>query len=132
MEERPKVVLVGDSLFVEAVAASLDSWRTLAVIRLECDAGDIEERLRSLGPDVIIFELDSPPSPSILSLLIERSQILLIGLDLDSSRVIVLDSHPQVARTMNELYLVVQAQAGQKACLSKGGGLTECNGTTRG
>ena len=132
MEERPKVVFVGDSLLMEGVAAGLASWQTLAVIRLECDAGDIEERLRSLAPDVIIFELDSPPSPIILSLLIERSQILLIGLDLDSSRVIVLDSHPQVARTMNELYLVVQAKAGQKACLSKGGGLTECNGTTRG
>ena len=116
MEERPKVVLVGDSMLVEAVAASLASWRTLAVIRLECDAVDIEECLRSLGPDVIIFELDSPPSPIVLSLLTKWSQILLIGLDLDSSRVIVLDSHPQVARTMNELYLVVQAKARQEAC----------------
>ena len=132
MEERPKVVPVGDSLLIEGVAASLASWRTLAVIRLECNAVDIEECLRSHRPDVIIFELDSPPSPIVLSLLIKWSQILLIGLDLDSSRVIVLDSHPQVARTMNELYLVVQAEAGQKACLSKGGGLTECNGTTRG
>jgi len=132
MEERPKVVLVGDSFFMEGVAAGLASWQTPAVIRLECDVGDIEERLRSLAPDVIIFELDSPPSPIVLSLLIKWSQILLIGLDLDSSRVIVLDSHPQVARTMNELYLVVQAKAGQKACLSKGGGLTECYGTTRG
>lgn len=132
MEERPKVVLVGDSLLMEGVAAGLTSWRALAVIRLECDAVDIEECLRSLAPDVIIFELDSPPTPIILALLVERSQILLIGLDLASSRVIVLDSHSQVARTMNELYLVVQAKAGQKACLSKGGGLTECNGTTRG
>ena len=101
---------------MEAVAASLASWWTLAVIRLEGDAVDVKERLRSLAPDVIIFELDSPSSPIILSLLIERPQILLIGLDLDSSRVIVLDSHPQAARTMNELYLVVQAKAGQKAC----------------
>ena len=34
--------------------------------------------------------------------------------------------------TLDELCRVVQAEAGQKDCLSKGGGRTECDGKTCG
>jgi len=132
METRPLVVLLGDSLLMDGIAISLAGNQLLEMTRLDAHAIDVRECLHTLKPDLVIFELDTPRLPCILSLLWEQPSILLIGLDLACSRAIVLNSHQHLAPTLNELCRVVQAEAGQKACLSKGGGLTECNGTTRG
>ena len=114
------------------VAISLAGNQLLEMTRLDVHAIDVRQRLFTLKPDLVIFELDTPHLPCILSLLREQPGILLIGLDLACSRAIVLNSHQYLTPTLSELCRVVQTEAGQKACLSKGGGLTGCNGTTRG
>lgn len=124
MEQRPLVVLLGESLLMDGVAVSLADRKMLGTIRMDSDVADIRECLEALQPDLIIFELDAPQSPSILSLLREQPGILLIGLDLACSRAIVLNSRQQMTRTMSELCLMVQAEADQKAHLPKGGAST--------
>jgi hypothetical protein len=103
------------------------------VIRLDIDALDIGECIgecmESLDPDLIVFELDSPWSSSILSLIKDQPDVLLIGLDLSRSRAIVLDSHQHLTQTMDDLCQVVQAEANEKARSSKGGAFTGRNGT---
>jgi len=129
METRPLVVLL-DSILMDGIAVSLAGNQWLEITCLDAHASDVRQRLHTLKPDLIIFELDTPRLPCILSLLWEQPGILLMGLDLAGSRAIVLNSHQHLTPTLNELCRVVQAEAGQKACLSKGGGVTECNGTT--
>lgn len=124
MEQRPLVVLLGESLLMDGVAVSLAGKGMLGTIRMDSDVVDIRECLETLQPDLIIFELDAPQSPSVLSLLREQPGILLIGLDLACSRAIVLNSRQQMTRTMSELCLMVQAEADQKAHLLKGGAST--------
>jgi hypothetical protein len=124
MQQRPLVVLLGDSLLMDGVAVSLADRQMLGTIRMDSDVADIRECLETLQPDLILFELDAPQSPSVLSLLSEQPGTLLIGLDLACSRAIVLNSRQHMTRTMNELCLVVQSVAGQRAHLSKGGGCT--------
>ena len=130
MEKRPLVVLLGDSLLMDGVAVSLAGRKSWGMVRLDIDVLDIGECLESLNPDLIVFELDSPWSPPILSLITEQPGILLIGLDLSRSRAIVLNSHHHLTQTMNDLCQLVQAQANEKAGSSKGGGFIVRNGTT--
>lgn len=121
MEQRPMVVLLGESLLMDGVAASLAGKEMLGTVRMNSHVKDIREHLETLQPDLVIFELDEPESPFLFSLLREQPGILLIGLDLACSRAIVLNSRQQMTRTMSELCLMVQAEAVQKARLPKGG-----------
>ena len=115
MDKRPLVVLLGDSLLLDSVAVSLGAGRQLGVIRLGTSVTDIEERLKSLKPELIIFELDTPRSPAILSSLREQSETVLLGLDPTCSQVIVLNSNQHVTRTMKELCHLVQTEVGYSA-----------------
>jgi hypothetical protein len=117
---------------MNGAAISLAGNQRLEVTCLDAHATDVRQRLFTLKPDLVIFELDAPPIPCILSLLWKQPGIPLIGLDLACSRAIVLDSHQHLVRTLNELCHVVHVKAAQEACLSKGGGSTEDDGTARG
>ena len=129
METRPLVVLV-DSVLMDGIAVSLAGNPMLEITCLDAHAIDVGQRLDTLKPDLVIFGLDTPRLSCILSLLWEQPGILLIGLDPACSRAIVLNSHQHLTPTLNELCRVVQAEAGRRACLSKGGGATECNEAT--
>jgi hypothetical protein len=120
MEELPLVVLLGESLLMDGLAVSLAGRPTLGMIRIDTDIVDDRKCLEFLKPDLILFELDHPWAPDILSLLSEQPGIWLIGLHLSSSRAIVLNSHQHMTQTMNDLYQVVQAKVFEKACASNG------------
>ena len=124
MEKQPLVVLLGDSVLIDGVAAGLASRQVPKMVRIDTFTADIVERLESLEPDLIVFELDAPRSSSIFTLLRQQPGILLLGLDLDYSQVLVLNSHHHITPTMNDLYQIVQAEASQQAFVSKGGEAT--------
>lgn len=114
MDERPVVVLLGDSLLMDGVAMSLgDGWR-LGVVQMDTSGTDIGERIKSLNPELIVFELDGPRSPTLSTLLTEQPGTMLLGLDLDSSQVIVLNGSRHPARNMKELGQLVQLQMSAK------------------
>jgi len=115
METRLLVVLL-DSVLTDGIAVSLAGNQLLEITCLDAHAIDVRQRLFTLKPDLLIFELVTPRLPCILSLLWELPGILLIGLDLDCSRAIVLNSHQHLVPSLNELYRVVNAEAGQTAC----------------
>lgn len=121
METRPQVVVL-DSILMDGIAASFAGHRQLEITCLDAHAFDVRQRLQTLKPDLVIFELDTSSVPSILSLLWEQPGILLLGLDLACSRAIVLNSHQHLTPTLDEFCRVVQAEASQTARLSKGGG----------
>ena len=108
MRKHPLVALLGDSLLMDGVTVSLRERQALYVVRLEPSGNDMGERLKSLRPDLIVFELDTPLSQSILSLLKEQNGIPLLGLDLTCSRVVVLNSRHHTPQTMSDLCQVVQ------------------------
>jgi hypothetical protein len=121
MEKQPLVVLLGDSVLIDGVAAGLAGKQIPGMVRINTLTSDIVERLKSLEPDLIVFELDAPRSSSIFALLREQPGILLLGLDLDYSQVLVLNSRQHITPTMSDLYQIVQVEASQQAHLSKGG-----------
>ena len=112
MADRPLLIVLGDSLLMEGAAVSLAECPQLSLIRLDSSVIDIWPQVDSLKPDVVVFELEIPQSPFVLSLLKERPGILLIGLDLDRNRVVVLNSRQQLLRTMHDLCQIVEAETG--------------------
>jgi hypothetical protein len=112
MKKRPLVLILGDSLLMEGVAVSLAGCPQLSLIGIDSTDFDVWQKVDSLNPDVILFELETPHSPFILSLLKERPGILLLGLDLSSSRMIVLNSRQHCSKTMHDLCQIVEAETG--------------------
>ena len=116
MKKQPVVVILGHSLLMEGVAVSLANVEELSLVRIESSVSDIWQQVEALSPDVIVFELEVPHSPFILSLLKERPGILLIGLDVACNRVIVLNSRQLITSTMHDLYQIVESEAKEKMC----------------
>ena len=111
MDEQPLAVLLGDSLLLEGVAMSLeDDGLRLRIVRVDTALPDLQERLKSLNPELVIFELDSSRSPTMLPLLREQPGTLFLGLDPDCSQVVVLNSSQHLTRSMTELGQLVQSQ----------------------
>lgn len=119
MERRPLVVLLGDSLLMDGIAVSLAGRQMPGTIRMDSDVVDVREHLKTLQPDLVIFELGTPTSTAILSLLSQQPGIQLMGLDPACSRVIVLNSQQHSTPTMNELYQVVQAETAKQVDLPR-------------
>ena len=117
MKQRPLVVLLGESLLMDGVAASLAGKEMLGTVQMGSDGKDIQEHLETLQPDLVIFELGTPTSTAILPLLSQQPGIQLMGLDPACSRVIMLNSQQHPTPTMHELYQVVQAETAKQVNL---------------
>jgi len=108
MGREPRIVLLGDSVLMDSVANCLAERRMPGLLRTACAGfGDQVELLR---PDLILFELGQPYSDQVIALFERQRDVTMIGLDLDSSRVLVLGSHQRLIGNMEELYQVVQAE----------------------
>jgi len=107
MGRGPRIVLVGDSVLMDSVADYLAVRRVPGVLRGAC--ATIDDQFEFLRPDLILFELGQPCSDRVIALLQRRPGLAMIGLDLNSTRAIVLGSHQRVIDTMEDLYQVVQA-----------------------
>ena len=114
MENRRIVVLVGDSLLMDTVEASLGEDQEFGVMRMYTTVTDIAERLQSLSPDAVIFDWDAAHVDFVLTMLKQRPGVPLLGLDVTCSQVTVLCSEQHLTLTVNDLARVVKARtAGQ-------------------
>jgi AmiR/NasT family two-component response regulator len=125
MGHQPAVVLLGNSLLMDGVAISLANTQMDNVIRADPAVADTRAYLQSLQPDLIILELSDHRIDTALSLLKEHPDIILIGLNEDSSRVSVLKTQECTIYTMQDLQEVLQEVLRWKPRLFKGGGHTE-------
>jgi hypothetical protein len=114
MDERPTVVLFGDSLLMDTVENNLLESRLLGVVRIHTNVTDVEDRLKALRPDLVIFELDTPHSRFVLPFLRDQSGIPLLGLDLICSRVVALSSQQYRTLSMQDLSQVIQIETAHR------------------
>ncbi len=114
MENRRTILLVGDSLLMDTVEASLNGKQELGVMRLHSGVGNMEECIKSLSPDMVIFDWDTSFSQFALSMLRDQPGVPLLGLDVSSSTVIVLSSQQFTPLSVSDLTLVIQMQASRQ------------------
>lgn len=110
MEERQLVVLFGDSLLIDTVEASLEDNPNVGMMRIHATVPDIEERLKTLCPDLIILDLNAPDSGQIIPVLWDQPGVPLLCLDITCSKAIVLSSQPYTARTAGDLAHLIEMQ----------------------
>jgi hypothetical protein len=102
------VVLLGDSLFLDGLEASLADVHDLCVFRIHNWYVDGGRQLCSLCPDLVVFELAARHLPSVISCLTELPDVPLIGLDLNRSQAVALTGHHHTTRTASELANVIR------------------------
>ena len=102
------VVLYGNSLVVSSIAASLADQPHLTLCRLETPVPDLAQRIASLVPDVLIFDLAAAHPDYAITLLQEYPRLLLIGVDVASARTLVLSGRQSQALTIDDLIHVIE------------------------
>ena len=115
MENQPQVVLLGDSVLMDGVADGLAERNFSNVIRINTIAGNVRELILSLEPDLVVYEHSIPKTNPILSVLSEQPGTMLLAIDLNTSRVIVLNSQPHPTRSMQELCEIIKGEVDSKA-----------------
>jgi hypothetical protein len=118
MEHHRLILLYGDSLLMDAVEASLADRQEIDLVRVRSAILDFETRVKSLCPDLVIFDFDTVHSQFVIPLLRARPDVPLVGLDFNSNQVVVLSGRAFIARTSQELTRLIQNQtAGQPQVL---------------
>jgi hypothetical protein len=104
---------------MDAVEASLADRQGIDLVRIRSAILDFETRVKSLCPDLVIFDFDTIYSQFVIPLLRARPDVALVGLDFNSNQVVVLSGRAYTARTAQELARLLQNQtAGQAQALS--------------
>ena len=115
MENGLQVLLLGDSVLMDGVAHSLKERRVTSLVYLEEGDDGIEERVHQLKPDLIVYEIGILKTETILSLLCEQDGVLLLALDISSSKVIIQQNHSRYASSMQELCEIILEEFQQRS-----------------
>ena len=110
MDNRHIVVLFGDSLLMDTVEASLSDGQEIGVMRIHASVPNIVDRLKTIRPDLVIFDWDTPHCQFVLPFLREQPGTPMLGLDVTCSRAISLGSQAHTVYTAEELGGVIRRQ----------------------
>ena len=110
MKKSKVVALFGDSLFIDPLEASLQASHELGLVRIHSSVNNVVERLKVLGPDLIIFDSFDATLPFVMPFLRDRPDIPLLCLDVNTSRVTVVSGEHYLARSASDLANLIQLQ----------------------
>jgi hypothetical protein len=111
------VALWGNSLVLSSVGARLRSVARLEPVTIDAALPDAVERLSALQPDVVVLELETARPGPLLALWKARPELLLIGVDLGTDRMLVLSGRPARALTTENLIETLTShRKGQSPC----------------
>ncbi len=102
-----RTILYGDSLILEGVRAELAGTPGVEVIMLDGSLENPLEELRALNPDVIIFDVAAIQADFPLAML-QRPDLLLIGLDPETHRAQVWSGRQEAAVGTRDLLEMIQ------------------------
>lgn len=105
------VILYGNSLAVSSVGASLRECPGLRVLPMTTGAPDAVGALLEVQPDVVIFDLTATQPNFAVALLHARPGLLLVGVDLNTDKVLVLSSQTSHVLTTDDLLHVIESHA---------------------
>jgi hypothetical protein len=107
MEKCKQVVVYGTSLNMAVIAASLRADSTLEVVSIASKSPPAQESLHKIDLAAIIFDLNDPSLGLNLSLLRDRPDLLLIGVDPSRGEIRVFSSRSAQALSISDLVHVI-------------------------
>ena len=105
--ERRTVFLYGRSMLLSLVASSLANSPDLKVVH-ETTWGEVEAHTACCAPDVLIYDLESAAEKAILPMLFNNPRLLLIGLDVETNRAVLIAGQETHSFTMDRMRAVVE------------------------
>jgi hypothetical protein len=103
-----RVVLYGKSLVMSTIGASLQGCPDIQLLPVDPSTPDVQDHLRTLQPDVVILDQASVQPDFSVALWKVQPELLLIGLDLDTGKALVLSSQPANIMTTEDLLRLLQ------------------------
>ena len=104
-----RVLLCGKSLFISGLQVSLGAVAELELQTVEAQPDPIRERVAAWQPQVLILEAGLLRSAFALSLLQEFPHLKLIGLEIETNRLLVFSGSATLEPTPEELLQVINA-----------------------
>ena len=98
-----RVAVCGSSLHMASLAASLQAHPDVAVMRIPASREALAQGLDQLAPALVAFDLSDMPGDFAISLLRDRPDLILIGVDPSSDRLLVLSGRQEQPTTAAEL-----------------------------
>ena len=118
MEKRRRVAVCDKSLNMAGIIASLKEETTLEVLCVDLVSPDARQSLDEYDLAAIVFDLNAPSLRLNVTLLRDRPDLLLIGVDFSRDEMLVLSSHPEQALSVADLVQVIH-QKDSKIEISK-------------
>jgi hypothetical protein len=109
MNTRRAVLIYGNSLFLAGVAAQLDTVPGLLIERVDTSGLRTSEWLQPGCPQILIIDLATTRADFVLHCLMDCPTLMLVGLDLQNSRAILLNSQFFPVTTLQDLTQVLQS-----------------------
>ncbi len=108
MEQRT-VILYGQSMLLSLVTNSLAQSPKLRVLQAT-NWDEIEKLLSEYTPNVLIYDLVDASESHILTLLFKNPHLLLIGLDVETNRAMLLTGKESRSLTMERMKEIVESR----------------------
>jgi DNA-binding NarL/FixJ family response regulator len=115
VKEVQTVVVVGKSLLMSSIGASLQDCAGLQVLTVAAEVNDAAHRVGVLQPDVVLFDLGAAQPDFAVTLWKGQPDLLLIGVDLATNEALVLSGKRTRAYTTEDLLQVIQRHDPDKA-----------------
>lgn len=109
MEQKIRVLILGESPLLEGIVVSLEHDPLLTLQQVRADKGGTLHLIAEFKPQAIIYQLDCPGLEEILSQLILLPEVRLVGLDMRDDHVLVMDSWLFDSPSMSELRQLIMA-----------------------
>jgi len=107
--EQRVLALCGESVLIEGIEASLKDHKGVETVRLCTSQPRADQVLDKLSPDVIVFDLTPNQLSCVFTYLRTHTDVLLIGLDIDSDMALFLSGEWRMLATVADLMQVIEA-----------------------
>jgi len=97
------VALYGNSLVLASIGAHIERRTGLQPVTIEAALPGAIERLSALRADVVMLDLGTAQPAPLMALWKARPDLVLIGVDLDADRMLILSGQPASALTAEHL-----------------------------
>ena len=107
-----RVAVCGGSLYMAGLAASLEASPGVVVLRLPATGAALAQALEHLSLAVVAFDLGEIPGDLAISLLRDRPDLTLIGIDPSDDKTLVLSGREEQPLSAAELVRMITDRSG--------------------
>ena len=104
------LALCGESVLIEGIEASLQDREGVEIVLLDASQPNAVQVLDKLSPDIIVFDLTPSQLSCVFTFLRTHADVVLIGLDIDSDRVLFLSGEWRMLPSVADLMQVIEAR----------------------